>query len=189
MFNITFSGFSQTKIWMPDAVEFWIYYHKKQYDAFKDFNINEDSIGKKNDDYLLYMKQLSKVDDNLFSQYQNNEVPLSNFMFNATHIIDLSTNLYNIIGNTSQIIKDYPELNDIFNEAKRKTDRRIEDFVSDILKSIVGNNKKNLRDNDERDKLCNNIISELEKMVGNWNRIFIKMQAAAWNARINSENK
>jgi hypothetical protein len=174
-----------TKIWEPDLVELWIYWHKQQYRMFQRFAHNEDTL--KNvqyEKYKDYMNDLRKVDEILFNQYQDNDVPKIPFMIpDAAHAAYLSSELLTIISNTGEMLYREPfdrRLFNIYIDSSAKTTFKYIDLIAATLKYIEGWNRKNLRDNDFRDNLAETVINELESMIGDWNQLNRRLHTAKY---------
>jgi hypothetical protein len=178
-------GGNSTKIWEPDLVELWVYWHKQQYRMFQRFAHNEDTLQSvQYEKYKDYINDLRKVDEILFNQYQDNDVPQTPFMIpDATHAGYLSKELVTIMNNTYEMLREEPfdqRLFDIYIESFAKTTFKYADLISAASKYIEGWNRENLRDNNFRDNLAETIINELESMTGDWNQLNRRLRTAKY---------
>jgi hypothetical protein len=175
------SGGNSTNIWEPDLVELWIYWHKQQYHAFQRFNHNEDTLQmKQNQDFQDKMEDLRKVDEILFNQYQDNDIPKIPFLLpDAGYAVDLSVNLLEISGKTVSMLNEKPfdgQLLGFYIESTVRTSIRIASLVQATIKALNGWEKENLRDNDFRENLVDYIIKELESIVGEQNMLYKRLE-------------
>jgi len=178
-------GGGETKIWEPDLVELWIYWHKQQYRMFECFSHNEDTLMTvQHENYRNWMRKLREVDEILFKQYQDNDIPKTPFFIpNSLHVVYLTDNLTKIVMNTGEMLDKPPvdaHLQALWAEALLKTLVRYIALGQATLKYLNGWQKTNLRDNDFRDNLSDYIIKELETMIGDWNQLYRKTQIAKY---------
>jgi hypothetical protein len=160
------SGGGETRIWEPDLVELWIYWHKRQYRMFTDFAHNEDTLA--NDKYKAYMdwmKKLAEVDALLFSQFQNNTVPNPLFFVqDLEYANSLVSDLRDAVTKTTSMLLTPPvdaNLVALYAETTIECGIRFVMLIITTTKVIVGFNRNNLRDNRLRDDLFNFVIEEL----------------------------
>jgi hypothetical protein len=181
------SGGGEKKIWEPDLVELWIYWHKTQFRMFTEFAANEDTLqSKQYEDYMYYMKKLAEVDAVLFSQYQNNSVPLPNFMFEYGQVILLAEEIESDFGKFRDFINEPPvvqELKEMYDDSETELRLKYIKLLSSTTKALTPNQANNLRDNRLRDDLINNIMKEMFSVKYSLNSLFLRMTAAKQNAR------
>jgi hypothetical protein len=170
-----------TKIWEPDLVELWIYWHKTQYKMFTDFANNEDSLASnKYKEYKKWMEELAKVDDILFSQYQNNDVPRPViFIGDVAYGTLLVSDIAESIGALDKLLRQPPvdsQLVDLFAESSAEILVKFAMLISSTKKVLDARKADNLRDNRFRDDLLNNIIKELEYIKLNLYSLYVRMR-------------
>jgi hypothetical protein len=185
-------GGGETKIWEPDLVELWIYWHKQQYRMLQSFYHNEDTLrNKQNEDYQNWMRKLREMDEILFKQHQDNDIPKPTFLLpEAAYAIKLSQELGTIIVNTGEILNKAPvdpNLQALYIDASVKTYFRFGKLIEDTQKYLTGWDRQNIRDNDFRDNLSDYILKELNSMIGNWNQLNRRTSVAKY-AKILNQN-
>ena len=183
-----------TKIWEPDLVELWIYWHKQQYRAFEIFSHNEDTLNTVQHAKLRdYMKDLREVDEILFKRHQDNDLPKPVFLTpEAAYVFQLSENLISINSNSFTMLNKKPVDYDLiihYVEANIKTSIELIDLVDATVKYLKGWERTNLRDNNFRDNLSQFIITKLESMVGNWNNLYRRWEVAKYHNSYLTFNK
>ncbi|MDR0231587.1 MAG: hypothetical protein LBI82_05650 [Dysgonamonadaceae bacterium] len=198
-------GGGETRIWEPDLVELWIWWHKKQYAMFSDFAKNEDALQRKQyEDYMDYMKKLAEMDAILFSQYTNNSVPkipffLPDVAYGGILITDImeafvditsllaeppvDAQLVNMFANSSlEMLSKFTYLIVSTEKVLRGGDNNLGVNFGDVLNEFddgnatFGLHKDNLRDNRFRDDLMNNIIKELGNIKRSLHSLFERMR-------------
>ena len=194
------------RIWEPDLVELWIYWHKTQYRMFSDFAMNEDTLQRyKYQNYMDYMEELAKVDALLFSQYTNNVVPkipifIPDVAYMGILFKDITENIDGItdmlskppvdaylidmfVGSSSEMFLKYTHLLLSTEKVLRGGDSMIGFDYSEGFTSFLGLliSQDNLRDNRFRDDLLNHIIKEMEKIKLSLHTLFVRMRAAKYS--------
>jgi len=177
----------EIRIWEPDLVELWIYWHKTQFRMFTEFAANEDTLqSKQYADYEYYMKKLAEVDAVLFSQYQNNSVPLPTFIIEYGYVITLAGEIQTDFGNFRNFINEPPvveELKQMFDDSEAELWLKYVKLLNSTSKITIPNQSDNLRDNRLRDDLMNNIVKEMFAVKYSLNSLFLRMTAAKQKAR------
>jgi len=179
-------GGKTTKIWEPDLVELWIYWHKTQYRMFTDFYHNEDTLAnEKYEDYKDWMKKLAEVDATLFSQYQNNDVPRPViFTEDVAYVAILVTEVAENTSNILKMLNEPPvdaELVDMFFDSSVKMYLKGATLITSTFKVLQDRKADNLRDNRLRDDLLNNIVREFENIKLSQNSLYDRMKAGKQN--------
>jgi len=171
------------RIWEPDLVELWIYWHKTQYRMFTEFAANEDSLQRNQySDYEDYMQKLAEMDKILFSQYQNNTVP--NPIIFTAETLYAGVLVYEIgedFANFQRFLNEppiNPELTVMFAQSASELYDKLSFLMISTSKVILGNRADNLRDNRIRDDLMNNIIEEMVSVKYSLNSLFLRMNTA-----------
>jgi len=171
-----------TRIWEPDLVELWIYWHKVQYRMFTEFALNQDSLQRNQySEYEDWMKKLSEVDKILFSQYQNNSVPLPLFVLQYGEVINLTVEIAQDCSSIDNFLNEPPvssELNAMFTESFIVLLLKYQKLLSSTTKVTSGNQPDNLRDNRIRDDLMNNIIKEMTSIKYSLSSLYKRMNTA-----------
>jgi hypothetical protein len=187
-------GGNSTKIWEPDLVELWIYWHKQQYSMFEEFNHNEDTLNTvQNEELRNYMSELRKVDEILFKQYQDNDKPKPVFMNpEAAYALELTIDLLAINKNAFDMINKAPVDGEIllhYIEANVKTYKEFSDLIDATVKYLKGWDRTNLRDNNVRDNLSDFIIKKLETIVGDWNMLYKRWETSKYERTFKTINQ
>jgi hypothetical protein len=197
------NGGGETRIWTPDLVELWIWWHKRQFDMFSDFAANEDSLQRKQyEDYKDYMKKLAEMDAILFSQYTNNQVPKARFFvpdvaYGGILINDIKDNFESITRMlleppvdailVEMFAKSSVEMFTKFTYLVLSTEKVLRGSNGGIgfeLSDILGEfdsgslHHDNLRDNRFRDDLLTNIIKELKNIQLSLHSLYERMRTA-----------
>jgi len=176
------SSNSETRIWTPDLVELWIYWHKKQYNMFTDFLQREDSLNNRQyADLKEKMADWARVDQILFNQYQDNTVPLQLF---ALDVIDAGIALSDLTSVATSILElAVTDPVDAF-VASMAIDYSIQagitivQFVSLWVKATRGNDTANLRNNLKREEVVDWGIKRIRSLISNGNYLHGKLSAA-----------
>ncbi|MDR2774257.1 MAG: hypothetical protein LBC19_05860 [Tannerella sp.] len=180
------------KIWEPDLVELWIYWHKQQYRMFQRFSHHEDTLQRvQYQNYQDRMRDLREVDEILFNQHQDNDIPKLPFLApDAAYATVLSMDVLEITKETGNMLMKEPydrELFDFYVESSIRTAIRFGTLVQTTVKALDGWKRTNLRDNDFRDNLTDYVIKELESIVGEWNLLYRRFETGKHIQLLNSQ--
>jgi len=188
-------GGGETRIWEPDLVELWIYWHKQQYRMFTDFAHNEDTLANdKYKSYMDWMKKLAEVDALLFSQFQNNTIPNPLFFVkDLEYANEVITDLRDAVTKTNSMLQTPPvdaDLIALYAETTIECGIKFVVLILTTTKVIVGFDRKNLRDNRLRDDLFNFVLEELVLLKNTLNslhrRLLIGKQHLMYNQLLNN---
>jgi hypothetical protein len=187
-------GGNSTKIWEPDLVELWIFWHKQQYRMFEEFNHNEDTLNTvQHQELRNYMEDLRKVDEILFKQYQDNDQPRPIHLLPEAGIAgEMVLNLGIINANAAKLVTKQPYDEDVaiaYIQANIRTTKEMIDLIATTVKYLNGWDRKNLRDNDFRDNLSDFIIKKLESMQGDWNNLYRKWETSKYEKSFKKARK
>ena len=181
-------GGSGKKIWEPDLIELWIYWHKQQYRMLQEFSHNEDTLNTVQHQNLRdYMEDLRKVDEILFKQFQDNDMPKPLHMIPEAALAgEIMINIVKIDLNAKDMVLKAPfdeEVAVAYIQANIRTTKEMIELVTVATnKYLNGWNKQNLRDNDVRDNLSDYILKKLETIQGNWNLLYKKWETSKHEA-------
>lgn len=187
-------GGNSTKIWEPDLVELWIYWHKQQYRMFEEFNHNEDTLNAVQYKELRdYMEDLRQVDEILFKQYQDNDLPKPIHLLPEAAIAgEIMLNLGKINANAAKLVTESPydgEVAIAYIQANIRTTKEMIDLIATTVKYLNGWDRQNLRDNNFRDNLSDFIIKKLESMQGDWNNLYRKWETSKYEQAFKTARK
>jgi len=173
-------GGGATRIWEPDLVELWIYWHKQQYRMFTAFAHNEDTLANdKYKSYMDWMKKLAEVDALLFSQFQNNTIPNPVFFIQDLEYANaIITDLKDAVTQTASMLQTPPvdaELIALYAETSVEFGVRFVLLIITTAKALTGFDRKNLRDNRLRDDLFNFVLEELVLLKNTLNALYRRL--------------